>query len=220
MKRVCWSVPESFTKAVKTEKATSYREVYGEVRADPKVLNALQKDEVMASLVERFGPYAWTLTPPFHALARAIVGQRISEASAKAVFARLEETGLEPAIVLNTPPADLRNLGLPESKVGYLHNIAVLAGEGGLEGLETLSSDEVVRKLTAVKGIGPWTAHMFLIFSLGRLDVWPTGDLGVVKVAKRLYGVEDKDGLQGLGERFAPYESAAVWYFWQFTLAR
>ncbi len=212
---------ESLKKSVKAEKPTSHEEVYGEVRADPNTLSVLQKDEVMTSLIERFGPYTWTLTPPFHALARAIVGQRISEASAKAVFARLEErTRLEPATVLNTSPADLRNLGLPESKVGYLYNVAAFASEGKFRGLATLANEEVIRHLTSIKGVGPWTAHMFLIFSLGRLDVWPTGDLGVVKVAKRLYEVEGKGGLEALGERFAPYESVAVWYFWQFTLAR
>lgn len=214
-------MPEFPRKAVKIERLTSYRKVYGEVRADPNVLSALQKDEVMASLIERFGQYTWTLTPPFHALARAIVGQRISEVSAKAVFARLEErTRLEPATVLNTSPADLRNLGLPESRVGYLYSVAAFAGEGKFRGLDRLANEEVVRHLTSIKGVGPWTAHMFLIFSLGRLDVWPTGDLGVVKVAKRLYEVEGKDGLEALGERFTPYESVAVWYFWQFTLAR
>ena len=192
-----------------------------EVRADTEVLTSLQKDEVMASLIRRFGPYSWALTPPFQTLARAIVGQRISERSAQAVFTRLEErTGLEPSTLRSTPRAELRSLGLPESKVTYLYNVAAVAEEGGLNDLDDVSSDAVIRHLTKIKGVGPWTAHMVLMFSLGRLDVWATGDLGVVKVAERLYGATDRAALDALGERFAPYQSAAVWYFWQFTLSR
>lgn len=195
--------------------------IYGEVQANADVLTSLRQDEVMATLIERFGPYSWALAPPFQALARAIVGQRISDRAAKVVFARLEErTGLESNALLNTPRAELRELGLPASKVDYLYNIAAVAEKGGLSGLRDMSNDAVVHHLTQIKGVGPWTAHMVLMFSLGRLNVWPTGDLGVVKVAEQRYGAKGQAELNALGERFAPYQSVAVWYFWQFTLAR
>jgi len=191
------------------------------VSAQGEVLASLRQDEVLHHLIERFGPYRWELQDPLYTLVRAVVGQRISGRAAGVVFGRLRErTGLAPTALLTAPVADLRALGLPESKALPIQGLAAFAQAGGLDELHTLPNEAVIRNLVALKGIGPWTAHMFLIFCLGRLDVWPVGDLGVVNVARELYGVEGKGALENLGERFAPYQSVAVWYFWRFSTAK
>ena len=181
----------------------------------------LTQDEVMNSLVQRFGPYAWELNTPFATLARAITGQVVSGNTAKRAYKRLKEkTNLEPSVIAEMSVENLMAFGLNDRRAAYLRNAAEFAIEGGLDGIEKLDDKEVEKKLTSVKGIGPWTAHMFLIFCLGRMDVWPTEDFGVVNIAKELYGTENKKELRELGERFRPYRSAAVWYFWALVVSR
>ncbi len=194
--------------------------VRGEVTASEEGLARLREDERLAELVDRFGPYSWTLHTPFFATARAIVGQRISGRSAQTTFRRLMQvTGLEPERVLAASDDELRNAGLPKSKVRYLREVATVAQDGGLDDLFALSDDDAKDVLTEITGVGPWTAEMVLMFSLGRCDVWPVGDLGVVQAAEGIYDV-DKKGLGALGERFRPYRSAATWYFWRWSEAR
>lgn len=191
------------------------------VEAQDDALRILKKDDTMASLIERFGPYRWELNTPFATLARAITGQVVSGKAAKKVYKRLKEaTGLEPLPISKMTTKELMAFGLNDRRAEYLHNAAVFAVEGDLKGMEALNDKEVEAKLTSVKGIGPWTAHMFLIFCLGRLDVWPTEDFGVVNISKELYGTETKKELRALGERFKPYRSAAVWYLWALVVSR
>ncbi len=115
---------------------------------------------------------------------------------------------------------ELMAFGLNDRRAAYLRNAAVFATNGGLEDIESQSDEDVEARLTSVKGIGPWTAHMFLIFCLGRLDVWPTEDFGVVNISKELYGTQTKGELRRLGERFRPYRSVAVWYMWALVVSR
>ncbi|AEB12607.1 DNA-3-methyladenine glycosylase family protein [Marinithermus hydrothermalis] len=186
-----------------------------EVTARPEVLAALQTDPVMAALVARHGPYRWGLHPPYATLVRAIVGQQLSNAAARTIYARLKaRVGLDPAALLAASEASLRAVGLSRVKIGYLRGLARFALEGGLEGLEALPDAEVARQLGALKGVGPWTVEMLLIFGLGRMNVWPVADLGLARQARALYGVADRAGLVRLGERFQPYRSAAAWYLW------
>ena len=191
------------------------------IQARASALKKLKEDETMASLIERFGDYSWELNTPFATLARAISGQVVSGRAAKTAYKRLKEaTGLEPQPIAEMPIDDLKTFGLNDRRAEYLRNAAEFASEGGLASIEKLDDEEVQKKLTSVKGIGPWTAHMFLIFCLGRLDVWPTEDFGVVNIAKELYGVEGKKELRELGERFSPYRSVAVWYMWALVVSR
>lgn len=190
------------------------------VTADPKALSHLQADPTMATLVERFGPYAWRLGDPFPVLVRAIVGQLISGAAARAVYGRLEAaTDLEPERILACTTDDLLALGIPRRKGAYLQGLSEVHLNGGLDALDALSDEEVVTRLVTLKGVGVWTAEMFLIFALGRPDVWPLKDMGVVRAGERLYGAFGVPALTELGERFSPYRSAAVWYVWRWTEA-
>jgi len=188
------------------------------VTADPEALVLLNRDPKMQALIETFGPYGWPVSPPFPALVRAVVGQLISGAAARATFNRLEAaTHIEPKRILAHTPDELLALGVPRRKGEYLHGLARYELEGGLKALAALSDAEVTRDLVALRGVGVWTAEMFLIFALGRPDVWPLADMGVVRAAERYYGAHSLMEMTALGERFRPYRSAAVWYLWRWT---
>lgn len=188
----------------------------GSVEARPNVLNALGAHDDVASLIDRHGPYRWGLHPPFRSLVRSVVYQSVSGASAAAVFTRLENAvSLEPAAMLGADKEALRGAGLSWSKVETLQRIAAFAIEGGLEGIARLGDRDVEARLTQLKGIGPWTAEMFLLFCLGRMDVWPVGDLAVRQQAERVFGVAGRGAVREVGDRFRPYRSAVAWYLWQ-----
>lgn len=187
-----------------------------EVTADPQALKHLARDPRMNALIETFGPYGWPVSPPFKALVRAVVGQLISGAAARATFNRLEAaTGIDPERILAYTPDELLALGVPRRKGEYLHGLSHYALAGGLDTLNRRSDAEVRAELVALRGVGVWTAEMFLLFALARPDVWPLADMGVVRAAERLYGADGLAEMQALGERFRPYRSAAVWYLWR-----
>jgi DNA-3-methyladenine glycosylase II len=127
---------------------------------------------------------------------------------------------LEPAALLRRRDATLRRVGLSWMKVGALKDLArhVLDGRLDPQGLARLSDEEVVESVTRVKGIGLWSAQMHLIFSLGRMDVWPTGDLGVRKGLARLRGLPappSPDAAEAMGEPWRPWRTMAAWYLWR-----
>ncbi len=174
----------------------------------------------MRQLIETFGPYGWRLARPFPALVRAVTAQLISSAAARATFARLTEaTELEPERILRLTPDDFLALGVPRRKGEYLQGLAAHELTGGFDDLHTLSDAEVTAQLTALRGVGVWTAEMLLIFSLGRPDIWPLTDIGVVRALERYYGLSDIAGMRALGEHFRPHRSAAVWYLWRWIEA-
>ena len=190
------------------------------VNTDPAALARLQEDPQMAALVDRFGPYRWPLSPPFVALVRAVVGQLISGAAARATFNRLEAaTAIDPARILAATSDELLALGVPRRKGEYLQGLAQFALEGHLDTMLSLTDAEATNQLVALRGVGVWTAEMFLIFALGRPDVWPLADMGVVRAAERYYGAMTLPEMAALGERFEPYRSAAVWYLWRWIEA-
>jgi DNA-3-methyladenine glycosylase II len=122
--------------------------------------------------------------------------------------------------VLALPLDQLRGAGLSGNKAASIRDLAekVLDGSVLLDRMSRLPDDEIVRELTLVRGIGPWTAEMFLIFQLGRLDVWPVGDFGVRSGYALLYGLAEPPSpkeLEPLGDRFQPYRSVAAWYCWR-----
>lgn len=188
------------------------------------------RDPVMARLIDAVGPPR--IRPPqrtpFEALARAICFQQLSGKAAATIHGRFvalcsggEADGpLEPEAVLATPVEDLRRAGLSAAKAASVHDLAakVVDGTVPLDRISRLSDDELVERLVVVRGIGRWTAEMFLIFQLRRLDVWPVDDLGVRKGYAVTYGLDDMPApkvLTGLGDAFRPYRSIAAWYFWR-----
>ena len=159
----------------------------------------------------------------FAALARSICYQQLAGRAAAAIhgrFAALYDGDPTPDAVLATDDDALRACGLSASKAASIRDLALANDDGrvAFDRLGRLPDDEVVRELVQVRGIGEWTAHMFLMFQLGRLDVWPTLDYGVRNGFTRLYGLAElptPKQLAPLGDPFAPYRSVVAWYCWR-----
>ncbi len=200
--------------------------------SERKALSALcAADPVLADIIALVAPKglgpAGADRPEDHygALMRAIVGQQLSTKAARSIFARLTERfggrTPTPAEVLAEEPEELRAaVGLSRAKTSYLRSLAehVLSGELELERLDELSDEQVIAELTAVKGLGVWTSHMFLMFHLGRPDVLPVGDLGVRKAIERAYGLEglpDAPTMERIAEPWRPHRTLACRYLWR-----
>ncbi len=184
------------------------------------------RDGVMAGLVDAFG--LPRLSRPgdthFAALVRSIVFQQLAGAAASTIHRRLVVAlggDVTPEAMLGTSPEDLRAAGLSGNKAASVCDLAAKVLDGTVvldpRGLAREGDEEVIERLTTVRGIGRWTAEMFLMFQLRRLDVWPTGDLGVRKgfgVAWAIPMPSAKE-LEPLGDPFRPYRSAVAWYCWR-----
>ena len=184
-------------------------------------------DPVLGAWIERAGPCA--LRPRrdgthFDHVARAIVYQQLSGKAAATIHARLLALfGGDPPTprqLARAKPERLRAVGLSGRKVEYLQDLARRAGTKAfpIESLHTLPDEEVIAALTSVRGIGVWTAQMFLMFRLGRPDVLPVLDLGVRKGVQLLYGLRtlpSPDRVERIGARWAPYRTIASWYLWR-----
>ena len=159
----------------------------------------------------------------FAALVRSITYQQLAGAAATAIhgrFLKLFPRGLTPAAVLKLPEGSMRAAGLSGSKQAAITDLARKVGDGTvpLHDVDSLSDDELVARLVQVRGIGRWTAEMFLMFQLRRLDVWPVDDYGVRKgwaLAHKLAEPPKPRALEEEGERFRPYRSVAAWYCWR-----
>jgi len=182
-----------------------------------------QADPVMASLVQRYTDSSLVSRgDPFATLARSIVGQQISVKAADSVWARLGAAVpvLTPAAVLAHRTETLRACGLSARKVEYLVDLArhFSVGEIHIERWATMSDAEIIAELTAVRGIGVWTAEMFLIFNQLRPDVFPLDDIGLQKAVALHYGQGERPTRQRLieiGENWRPWRSVATWYLWR-----
>jgi DNA-3-methyladenine glycosylase II len=185
-----------------------------------------ERDPVMRRLVAEAGPAR--VGPPtdshFGALVRAIVYQQLAGRAAAAIHGRLIaalDGRVEPVPLLSLPDETLRSVGLSGAKAASLRDLAakVLDGTVVLDpaGLRRESDADVVARLTTVRGIGKWSAEMFLMFQLRRLDVWPTGDLGVRKGFGLAWGIPTPTAkqLDPLGDPFRPYRSVVAWYCWR-----
>jgi DNA-3-methyladenine glycosylase II len=183
-------------------------------------------DPAMAKAIDAVGPCTLTLEADiFYALVDAIVSQQISIKAAASILKRVRalyapDPFPTPERLATTPDEDLRAAGCSRAKVLYLKDLAahIVAGLIDLDKLPQLADEEIVKALVEVKGIGRWTAEMLLIFSLGRLDVWPVDDLGIVIAAQGLYGLParpKRKELLALGEPWRPYRTIASWYLWQ-----
>lgn len=159
---------------------------------------------------------------PFDALVSAVISQQLSTKAAATIRGRVLALvpRLTPEALLAIPVPDLRTAGLSGQKAAYLRDLAerVIDGRLDLAHLETLTDDEVIEAIVAVKGFGRWTAQMFLMFSLHRPDVLPTGDLGIVKGFQNVLGMKSRPSIRTM-ERAAkvwqPYRSIACWYLWR-----
>ena len=188
----------------------------------------MRVDARLATVIKQVGPCGLQdipQVPPFMALAEAIASQQLSTKAADTIFARFcglfgPEGVPEPARLLQFDDETIRGVGFSRSKVVFLRDLASRVVDRRLE-LDTMHEREdlhVMEQLTAVKGIGPWTAEIFLMFRLKRPDVFPADDLGLVKAAQRLYGMRQrpsKKRLLRMAEAWRPYRSVAAWYLWR-----
>jgi 3-methyladenine DNA glycosylase/8-oxoguanine DNA glycosylase len=186
-----------------------------------------KRDTVLRGALESFGPPDLRRGRPkrthFAELARMICYQQLAGKAAAAIHGRFDalfDGPPTPDTVLALPMEDLRGAGLSGSKAASIVDLAEKVDMGlvQLERMGRLPDEEVVRELTLVRGIGEWTAHMFLMFQLGRLDVWPIGDFGVRNGYARLYGLKmmpTPKELQPLGDLFQPYRSLVAWWCWR-----
>jgi len=185
-------------------------------------------DPMLAPVIARFG--LCTIRPHhdyYQALVSSIISQQLSVKAARTIKARFcalfgSEDLPTPEAILTKNIDELRTAGLSRGKASYVLNLAehVVDGSVSFDTLDSMSNDEIIRELTSVKGIGEWTVHMFLMFSMGRMDVLPHGDLGIKNGVKALYGLEQSptpDDIMTIADTYQwhPYESIAAWYIWQ-----
>ena len=184
-------------------------------------------DPALAALIDRVGAYdAPRRSDPYAALVRAILFQQLAGAAASAIQRRLfalysdSDQPPSPPQLLETTDEQFRSAGVSRQKTGYLRDLAahVVDGRLNLQELPSLGDTEVIERVTAVKGLGEWSAHMFLMFHLGRPDVLPVGDLGVRHGMQITYGLPElptpKEALS-IGAPWAPYRSVGSWYMWR-----
>jgi DNA-3-methyladenine glycosylase II len=184
-----------------------------------------RRDPILRSLMERIGPCTLQPHPDgFAVLTKSIISQMISTKAAISIGGKLSvllgKKGITPATLLAAGEGKVRSVGLSRSKAAALLDLAQRAVDGRLplQRFPDMSDEEVMDDLVAVRGIGPWTAEMFLIFSLGRLDVLPVDDFGLRAGVQQTYSLADLPGraaLRELGEPWRPYRSLATWYFWR-----
>ena len=179
----------------------------------------------MAALIEQAGDFAPRPGSGnyFATLARSIMFQQLAGRAAAAIHARFVDAiggDVTPEAVLATPPEALRAAGLSGNKTAAVLDLATKATDGTvpLEDLDSLDDEEIIARLSAVRGIGRWTAEMFLMFELRRMDVWPVDDFGVRNGWSIIHALPETikpRALSAEGERFRPYRSVAAWYCWQ-----
>jgi DNA-3-methyladenine glycosylase II len=194
-------------------------------RAQDEALKHLAKaDPRLADIIESVGAYEIKLRrDPFRSLVEAIIYQQLAGSAADAIYGRFVKIYgrfPKPAQLLATKDAKLRAAGLSSRKIEYLKDLAARVADGRLKlaRLSKLPDEQVIEQLDQVKGIGRWTAEMFLIFCLGRQDVLPVGDLGLRKAMQKAYSLADlpsPESMCGIAEPWKPYCSVATWYMWK-----
>ena len=190
-----------------------------------KAINHLKKsDPVLRAIIERVGPCRMEFGPPeFHSLAESILYQQLNGKAAATIFARFVALAGDPPTpegILKLSDAQLRSVGLSKQKSTYLKDLSEKTKAGLLDfaRLGDLPDEEVIAHLTQVKGVGVWTAQMFLMFTLKRPDVLPTGDYGVRAAMKKHYKkrkMPKPDVMEKIAKPWSPYRSVACWYLWR-----
>lgn len=191
-----------------------------ETRPEPaKAHRQLQDDPELAALIDRHGYLVLEPAPdPFERLVKAIARQQVSMASAAATWERLTEAvEVTPESLRRTDPEALQDVGLSAAKSEYVHAVARAFEERGWSRnyFSQMDNDHVLEELTQVRGVGPWTAKMFLQFGLGREDVFPVEDLGIRRAMERRYGLETRAEMRETAHAWAPYRSIGSLYLWR-----
>jgi DNA-3-methyladenine glycosylase II len=189
------------------------------------ILHLKKSDPVMRAIIDRVGAYKIEHSEPsFGTLVRSIVYQQLSGRVADVILGRLIALlpggKVTPEAILKLTPARMRKAGLSKQKTAYIRDLArkTLKGHVKFETLPDLTDHDVIEHLTQVKGIGVWTAHMFLIFALRRPDILATGDLGVRTAIRKAYALQDLPHAKQMEEMavtWRPYCSVAMWYLWR-----
>jgi DNA-3-methyladenine glycosylase II len=194
---------------------------------DEAVAYLRELDPVLRGLIDRIGPLRIQIrSDPYASMLRTILFQQLAGAAANAIQKRWlalygdEEKVPTPEQLLETTDEEFRAAGVSRQKAGYMRDLALHVSDGRLafSTLPAMSDEEVVKTLTAVKGLGEWSAHMFLMFHLGRPDILPIGDLGVRNGMKITYGLEATPTpakAREIGAPWAPFRTAASWYMWR-----
>ncbi|HXG86825.1 MAG TPA: DNA-3-methyladenine glycosylase [Vicinamibacterales bacterium] len=188
----------------------------------------MRVDPKLGAVIKKVGPCGLAdipKLPPFMALAEAIASQQLSVKAADTIFGRFcdlfgDDRTPDPARLLAMDDESIRGVGFSRSKVLFLRDLAnhVVDQRLMLDALDRLDDQQVAEQLTAVKGIGPWTAEIFLMFRLQRPDIFPADDLGLVKAAQRIYGLRQRpsrEKLLKMSQAWRPYRSVAAWYLWR-----
>ncbi len=190
-----------------------------------KAINHLKRsDPILRGVIECVGPCRMEFGEPvFHSLAEAIVYQQLNGRAAVTIFKRFAALAGEPVIpegIVKLTDEQMRSVGLSKQKSSYLRDMAerALRGELNFNRLPEMSDEEVIKHLTQVKGVGVWTAHMFLMFTLKRPNVLPTGDFGVQMAIKKHYNkrkLPKPVQMEKIAKPWEPYRSIACWYLWR-----
>ena len=185
----------------------------------------LKKDPKFAKIISQVGEYNVKITKNrYQSLVEAIIAQQLSGSAAESIlkkFKKLYKTKFpKPIDVIKTSDSKLRSAGLSKMKVSYIKDLSkkIETNQLNMREISTKSNESIVAQLTNVKGIGRWTAEMFLIFSLGRLDVLPVGDLGLKKGIQLMHSFNDlpnEKEIEQLAESWRPYRTVATWYLWK-----
>jgi DNA-3-methyladenine glycosylase II len=189
------------------------------------ILHLKQSDPVLAGIIDRVGAYRIEFREPeFPTLVRSIVYQQLSGKAALTILSRLlgamPDGRLTPDAILALPTGQMRALGLSGQKTAYIRDLAERTRSGDLDFARfvEMADEDVIAHLTRVKGVGVWTAHMFLIFALQRPNILPVGDLGVRAAIKKAYRLRDLPKpakMEKIARHWHPYCSVAAWYLWR-----
>ena len=181
------------------------------------------KDKKLSKIIKNYpNDFLYTKSNPFFTLARSIVGQQISVKAAQTIWERLETKiiNIQPTTIIKTRFNTLKSIGLSRQKINYLKNLsyAFIEKKINLNSWNKMSDEEIILDLTQIKGIGRWTAEMFLIFNLCRSDIFPLDDIGMIRGLCKLYDIPyptNKEVLIQISEKWKPYRSVATWYLWR-----
>jgi len=192
---------------------------------DKKAIKFLKKDPKFAKIIMQVGDYNVKITKNrYQSLVEAIISQQLSGFATNSIikkFRKLYKSKFpKPRDVIKTSDSKLRTTGLSKMKIIYIKELSkkIESKELNMRKISTQSDEQVIEVLTDVKGIGRWTAEMFLIFSLGRLDILPVGDLGLKKGIQSMYSLKElpqKEQIEQLAESWKPYRTVATWYIWK-----